>query len=304
MKIAYQTDFGSALLGNIQDITKYRRYAELRGKVNLIFTSPPFALNRKKKYGNLNGKEYLDWLRGLAPIFSELLSDDGSLVVEIGNAWEKGFPQMSTLPIESLLALKEAGNFHLCQQFVWYNPAKLPTPAQWVNVDRVRVKDSFTNIWWMSRTAAPKASNRNVLEDYSKSMKKLLASGKYNHGKRPSEHSIGEKSFLTDNNGAIPSNVLIASNTASNDHYTIHCKTEGLEIHPARMPLEIPRFFIKFLTDPGDLVMDPFSGSNSTGYSAQQLGRRWCSIECNEKYISGSIGRFVGSGEFKLKSYV
>lgn len=304
MKIAYRTDLGTALLGNIQDIAKYRRYADLKGKVNLIFTSPPFALNRKKKYGNLNGKEYVDWLRALAPIFSDLLCDNGSLVVEIGNAWEKGSAQMSTLPLESLLALKDAGNFNLCQQFVWFNPAKLPTPAQWVNVDRVRVKDSFTNIWWMSRTANPKASNRNVLEDYSMSMKKLLASGKYNHGKRPSEHSIGEKSFLTDNQGAIPSNVLVASNTSSNDHYTIHCKTEGLEIHPARMPLDISRFFIKFLTDPGDLVLDPFSGSNSTGYSAQQLNRRWCSVECNEKYIAGSMGRFMGRGEFKLKSYV
>jgi site-specific DNA-methyltransferase (cytosine-N4-specific) len=292
MKIAYKTKLGTAFHGHFEELATFKRFSHLKGKINLIFTSPPFPLNRKKKYGNHTGKQYLEWLRGLAPLFSEFLAEDGSVVVEIGNAWESGVPEMSTLPIESLLALREAGGFHLCQQFTWFNPAKLPTPAQWVNVDRIRVKDSFTNIWWMSKTSHPKANNRNVLEDYSKSMKRLLATGKYNHGHRPSEHKIGELSFLTDNNGAIPSNVLVASNTSSNDKYTRFCKENNVEIHPARMPLDIPDFFIKFLTDEGDVVMDPFSGSNSTGFSAERLGRRWHSIECNEQYLAGSKGRF------------
>jgi site-specific DNA-methyltransferase (cytosine-N4-specific) len=264
----------------------------LHERVNLVFTSPPFPLNRKKKYGNKTGSDYLDWIKQLSPLLANTLSDDGSIVIEIGNAWNPGSPTMSTLPMESLLAFKEASNLHLCQEFIAYNPARLPSPAQWVNVERIRVKDSFTRIWWLAKTEKPYANNKNILVEYSKAMKKLLEDGVYNAGSRPSEHKIGEKSFLSNNKGAIPSNVLKVSNTSSRDYYTVHCKDNNINMHPARMPLTIPEFFIKFLTKKNDLVFDPFGGSNVTGYVANTLGRRWISFEINEQYIKDSIGRF------------
>lgn len=260
--------------------------------VNLIFTSPPFPLNRAKKYGNLNGEEYLKWMSTLAPIFKNILSPDGSIVIEIGNAWEQGLPIHSTLPIETLLEFKKSGNFSLCQEFTYYNPAKLPAPVEWVNKRRIRVKDSFTRIWWLSNTPYPKANNHNVKEEYSKQMKKLINSGKYNSGKRPSEYTIGEKSFTKDNGGSIPSNVLIASNTRSQDDYIRYCKKSNIPLHPARMPVEIAEFFIKFLTDSNDLVLDPFAGSNTTGLAAENLNRKWIAIEASEEYVKGSMGRF------------
>ncbi|MEM8493429.1 MAG: site-specific DNA-methyltransferase [Pseudomonadota bacterium] len=260
--------------------------------MNLILTSPPFPLNRKKKYGNHSEEEYLSWLSALGPIFSDYLSDDGSLVIELGNSWKQGSPTMSTLALRALLSLLEEGDFQLCQQFVWYNKAKLPTPAPWVTRERIRVKDAFTNIWWMAKTERPKADNKRVLIDYSVRMTKLLNSGKYNSGHRPSEHKIGEKSFLKDNGGAIPSNVLISSNTRSKSPYQNFCRERGIQPHPARMPSDTAEFFISFLTDRGDLVLDPFAGSNTTGSAAESLERRWMSIEPNLDYISGSIGRF------------
>ncbi|MBA7549843.1 Modification methylase PvuII [subsurface metagenome] len=187
----------------------------------------------------------------------------------------------------------EKGKYCLCQQFVWYNTAKLPSPVQWVNIERIRVKDSFTHIWWMSKTPYPKADNSNILEEYSRSMKKLLKAKKYNSGKRPSEHVIGDTSFLVNNNGAIPSNVLVSANTYSNTNYQNYCRYQKLIPHPARMPLDIPNFFINFLTEPGDLVLDPFGGSNTTGESAEKLDRRWISIETVQSYINGSKGRFT-----------
>ena len=156
---------------------------------------------------------------------------------------------MSTLPLETLLAIKNKGDYKLCQQFIWFNTAKLPSPVQWVNIDRSRVKDSFTTLWWLSKTSYPKANNLNIVEEYSDSMKKLLKSKKYNAGSRPSEHQIGVQSFLKDNGGAIPSNVLIAANTASNSNYLNMCKAEGITLHPARMPEFIAEYFIKFLTE-------------------------------------------------------
>ncbi|MEX2410630.1 MAG: site-specific DNA-methyltransferase [Candidatus Paceibacterota bacterium] len=295
MKIAYTTDSGTFYHGTVERVLNSDKLESYRGKVNLIFTSPPFPLNRKKKYGNLQGQEYVDWFADLAILFKDYLTNDGSLVIELGNSWEPGKPVMSTLALKSLLAFLDRGDYCLCQQFVWYNTAKLPSPAQWVNIDRIRVKDSFTHIWWMSKTPYPKADNRKVLEEYSNSMKKLLKTKKYNGGRRPSEHVIGEDSFLVNNNGAIPSNVLVSSNTKSNTDYQQFCRDKGLTPHPARMPNEIPDFFIKLLTEEGDLVLDPFGGSNTTGQSAEKLNRKWISIEPELNYIKGSRGRFKKS---------
>ncbi len=263
-----------------------------QGTVDLVFTSPPFPLNRKKKYGNLNGEEYMQWLSGYGPLLKKMLKPTGSIVMEVGNAWEQGSPVMSTLPVRSLLKFQEDNELYLCQEFVWQNPAKLPSPAQWVNVERIRLKDSFTKIWWMSPSPKPKADNRRVLKEYSVAMKQLLQTGSYNAGKRPSQHNIGEHSFLTDNGGAIPGSVLTYANTQANDPYQEYCRANDIELHPARMPGDLANFFIKLLTEPGDLVLDPFGGSNTTGAAAEALGRHWLSIEAEDKYIQGSKGRF------------
>ena len=292
----YKTRKGAMYLSSAENFFSSRVGKGQKGKISLIFTSPPFPLNRKKKYGNLQGVEYVNWLKSFAPLFRKFLKRNGSIVLELGNAWEPGEPVMSTLALEALLDFLKAGNLKLCQQFVCYNPARLPSPAQWVNIDRVRVKDSYTHVWWMSSTSNPKADNRRVLKEYSASMKKLLATGKYNSGKRPSEHHIGESSFLKNNKGAIPSNVLVLSNTGANDGYQKYCKEKGYQPHPARMPVELAEFFIKFLTEPGDLVLDPFAGSNTTGAAAEALGRKWIAIEPNKEYAIASKGRFLYNG--------
>jgi site-specific DNA-methyltransferase (cytosine-N4-specific) len=291
-KTAYKTKLGTCIHGNVEEIINLKSFQKYKGKINLIFFSPPFPLNRKKKYGNLNGNEYIEWLTNITNSLKGYLTEDGSLVIEIGNSWEENEPVMSTLPLETLLNIKIKGNYKLCQQFIWFNTAKLPSPIQWVNIERTRVKDSFTNIWWLSKTSSPKANNKNVLAEYSESMKKLLKSQKYNSGLRPSEHNIGVKSFLLDNGGAISSNVLIASNTISNSNYLKNCKINGLTPHPARMPNFIAEFFIKFLTDKNDFVLDPFAGSNTTGEVCELLGRNWISLEIEEQYIISSKLRF------------
>ena len=288
----YETPRGKMYLGDCEEIISSFIDTNEGHKANLIFTSPPFPLNRAKRYGNMTGEEYLEWFSGLAPLLSNILADDGSIVIEIGNAWEKGLPVHSTLPLETLLKFKEKGDLYLCQEFIHYNPSALPAPIEWVNKRRIRVKDAFTRIWWLSNTPNPKANNRHVLEQYSKQMQKLINRKSYNAGRRPSEHVIGDSSFMVDNGGAIPANVIIAANTASKGSYFEYCKQNGLDIHPARMPHEVPGFFIKFLTEENDLVLDPFAGSNVTGAVAEQLNRQWIGIEINETYANGSKGRF------------
>jgi site-specific DNA-methyltransferase (cytosine-N4-specific) len=289
---AYSTGLGRAFHGDSASILRDSALERFVGQIDLIFTSPPFPLNAKKKYGNEQGEEYISWLRQFSKLLSGLLSPTGSIVIELGNSWNKGSPTMSTLSTRALLEFQEASDLHLCQEFVWSNPAKLPTPAPWVTIQRNRVKDSFTKLWWMSPSEKPKADNRRVLQPYSASMKKLLTTKSYNSGMRPSEHRVGEKSFLRNNEGSIPGSVLTYPNTGSKDTYLQYCREKRLPYHPARMPIELAMFFINFLTDPGDIVLDPFSGSNTTGSAAETLGRQWIGVEANLDYLRGSVGRF------------
>lgn len=291
-KLIYTSSRGQMYWCRVESFLRSRVARQYEGKVQLLLTSPPFPLNRKKRYGNLNGDPYIAWLAEFAQFFRAMLTPKGSIVLELGNAWESRRPIMSTLGLEALLEFKAAGRFRLIQQFVGYNPARLPSPAQWVNVERIRVKDSFTHIWWLGRSDRPYADNRSVLAPYSESMKQLLESGKYNSGKRPSQHRIGEESFLKNNGGAIPSNVLSFANTASKGSYQLYCRDRSLKPHPARMQSGLAEFFIKFLTTKNDLVFDPFAGSNTTGAAAEALGRQWISVEANRHYITGSRGRF------------
>lgn len=292
LTVAYGTEMGRMFHGLSDRLLRTDALQRYRGEVDLVFTSPPFPLNRKKRYGNYNGDSYVQWLSSYGSVLKEMLRPGGSIVMELGNAWERGSPIMSTLPLRALLKFQQDNGLLLCQEFVWQNPSKLPTPAQWVNVERIRLKDSFTKIWWLSVTDKPKADNRRVLKEYSSAMKTLLRNGKYNSGPRPSQHNIGDRSFLKNNGGAIPGSVLTYANTQASDDYQTYCRENALEQHPARMPVELAEFFIKLLTEPGDLVLDPFAGSNTTGAAAESLGRFWIGIEAEEKYILGSKGRF------------
>lgn len=303
--VFYRTRSGELMLGKIEAALETAAFKKLTGKVSLILTSPPFPLVRKKKYGNETGETYVRWLAELAPKLANLLTDDGSIVLEIGNAWLPGEPIMSTLPLEALLAFKKGGDLHLCQQVICHNPARLPSPAAWVTIKRVRLKDSYTHVWWMSKTPNPKADNRRVLTPYKSDMLKLLATKKYNAGQRPSGHKISEGGFFTDHGGAIspnvvdvgdphtiPSSLLRFANTGWDASYRAYCEAHELEAHPARMQPGLAAFFIEMLTDPNDLVLDPFAGSNTTGTVAEALDRRWVGVEAERAYAEGSKGRF------------
>jgi DNA modification methylase len=293
MRVAYSTKLGRLIHGKAEEALASGLLKKYQGKIDLVFTSPPFPLNRKKKYGNLQGQEYIDWLAGFALKLRPFLKPRGSIVMEVGNAWEPGHPVMSTLSLRALLSFLDTGELLLCQQFIYNNPSRLPTPAQWVTVERIRVKDSYSHLWWMSPTDRPKATNRRVLQPYSAAMERLLQTRKYNSGSRPSEHRIGKTSFFRRHKGAIPSNVITLSNTENASTYLKYCRKKKLILHPARMPIGLAEFFIKFLTKPGDLVLDPFAGSNTTGAAAEALGRHWIGIESDKVYVAGSRGRFA-----------
>jgi DNA modification methylase len=256
--------------------------------VSLVLTSPPFALRRRKAYGNVDASEYVEWFWPFAVEIQRVLEKQGSFVFDLGGAWNRGSGTRSLYQYELIIRLCRI--FHLAQEFYWYNPSKLPTPAEWVTIQRTRVKDAVNTLWWLSKTETPNADNRRVLVPYSRSMRRLLRDG-YQTARRPSQHDISPH-FRRDNGGAIPPNLLSVPNTRSSDHYFRRCRDAGLPIHPARFPGPVPEFFIRFLTEPGQLVLDPFAGSNMTGHIAEKLQRRWLSVEINPDYVAGSRLRF------------
>jgi len=268
--------------------------------VDLVVTSPPYALHFKKEYGNTDQKSYVDWFLPFAEEIKRILKKDGSFVLNLGGAWTPGAPVRSLYHYRLLLALCDEVGYKLCQEFFWFNPAKLPAPAEWVNVRRIRVKDSVEYIFWLSASEFPRADNTKVLQSYSRDMQRLIKRG-IRKAKRPSGHNITVK-FSRDRGGAIPSNVIQCGNNESNSGYIKKSKELGKRIHPARFPAELPRFFIEFLTDPGDLILDPFAGSNTSGAVAEQLGRKWIAVEKNREYAEDSELRFKWGGDENGKS--
>lgn len=286
----YKTPYGLQLSADSREIL-----ASLPAQsIDLIITSPPFALLRQKSYGNKDQDAYVAWLTEFGEAAFKPLKDTGSFVLDLGGAYQRGKPIRSLYNFRVLLDFCDHLGYHLAEEFFWHNPAKLPSPIEWVNKRKIRAKDSVNTVWWFSKTENPKADVTRVLVPYSQRMKTLLKDPAkfYRPKERPSGHDIAE-AFGKDNGGAIPSNLLQIPNTDSNSHYLRICKTLGRESHPARFPNDLPRFFIEFLTDPRDLVVDLFSGSNTTGYVAEQLGRRWLSIELNRGYATLSSVRFM-----------
>lgn len=292
----YETDLGAAYLADSECVLE----AMPDASVNLVFTSPPYALHFKKAYGNVDKADYVEWFLRFARHIRRVLTADGSFVLNIGGSYNPGAPTRSIYHFKLLVALVEEVGFHLAQECFWYNPAKMPMPAEWVTVRRVRIKDSVEYLWWFSKTPHPKANNRNVLKPYSADMIRLNLRG-VRETVRPSGHNI--RSGFTDisSGGSIPANVvedqdsesiLRLGNNSANDHYTRRCKEQGIKIHPARFPAALPEFFIKLLTEESDLVYDPFAGSNTAGAVAERMKRRWLASEQVEEYLAASRFRF------------
>lgn len=287
---SYTTAFGAAYCADsLQLLTQFPD-----NSINLVFTSPPFALQREKEYGNKQQAEYVDWLGAFAALVLDKLREDGSFVVDLGGAYQKGRPVRSLYNFRVPIHFCDDLGYHLAEDFYWFNPSKLPSPIEWVNKRKIRVKDSVNTVWWFSKSEFPKSNVRNVLVEYSERMKKLLEDPEkyYKPKERPSGHQISGN-FARDNGGAIPPNLLKIPNSDSNSPYLRGCKAVNVKAHPARFPSRLPEFFIRMLTEPNDLVVDIFSGSNTTGMVAERESRRWVAIEQNAGYVAASAFRFL-----------
>lgn len=299
----YRTPLGRCINGDSLDVLLTLE----DNSVDLIITSPPFSLQRHKAYGEVGQDEYVDWLLQFGFLAHRKLKETGSFVVDLGGAYQKGSPVKALYPFRFMLKMCDEAGYYLAQDMYWHNPSALPTPIEWVNKRKMRCKTSVNTVWWFSKSALPKADIREVLVPYSPRMQSLMKKPQDFVKKegviRPSGHVMGMKSWTKDNGGAIPSNLLQISNSDSNSQYLRYCKALGVKGHPARFPAKLPEFFIKMLTEPGDLVVDIFSGSNTTGSVAEELGRNWLSIDVNNEYVANSVFRFAENEDQARRYY-
>jgi len=309
IRAVYRTAWGSAYVGDSLQLLDYVK----KESINLVITSPPFCLLRQKAYGNLPQDEYIDWLTEFARKVKDVLVDDGSFVLDLGGAYERDRPVRSLYNYRILIRFCDELGFRLAEEFFWFNPAKLPSPIEWVNKRKIRAKDAVNTVWWFSKSDYPKADITKVIVPYSPRMRRLLKDRKkyYTPKLRPSGHDISRGFEGIDRGGALPSNYLIdatnaleVANTEATSKYLKNCRIAGAEPNPARFPKKIPDFFIKFLTSQGDVVLDIFAGSNTTGEAAEGNQRRWIAFDNERKYVAGSALRFIDmTSEDEIKAF-
>jgi site-specific DNA-methyltransferase (cytosine-N4-specific) len=185
----YHTPLGVQLCADSLEVL--RTLAE--DSVDLILTSPPFALLRKKRYGNEDQANYVAWLLEFGRAAKRVLKESGSFVLDLGGAYQRGRPVRSLYNYRVLIEFCDQLGYHLAEEFFWHNPAKLPSPIEWVNKRKLRAKDSVNTVWWFSKSENPRADVTRVLVPYSGRMQALLRDPErfYAPRERPSGHDIG-----------------------------------------------------------------------------------------------------------------
>ncbi|MDD2765820.1 MAG: site-specific DNA-methyltransferase [Opitutaceae bacterium] len=286
------TDLGTVLwaealsaLGYIED-----------GSLRLILTSPPYPLNRQRAYGGWAQDGYIETMLRHMDGFRRKLMDRGSLVVNLADVYEPGSPTLFTYQEQIILAMQQRG-WHLCGRQMWASPAK-PKTTPYVTKDRQRLAAGFESFYWWSPTARPYADNRQILEPYSESFRKryLMNGGQVSLSRSGSRQTWPGRRFCRDNGGKIPYNVVNLPDESSRGPYVKFCRQAGLPIHPARMPIEIARTWIRFVTQPKEMVWDPFGGSLTTAAACQELGRHYIASEKVLEYIQGGVERLRLAG--------
>jgi len=143
----YRTSCGTQLAADSREILELLPSES----VHLIITSPPFALLRQKTYGNEDQDSYVAWLSEFGKRAHRVLKETGSFVLDLGGAYQRGRPVRSLYNFRVLLDFCDNLGYRLAEEFFWYNPAKLPSPIEWVNKRKMRTKDAVNTVWWFSR---------------------------------------------------------------------------------------------------------------------------------------------------------
>ncbi|WP_425952958.1 DNA methyltransferase [Ralstonia pseudosolanacearum] len=298
--IAFSTDLGLAIWGRCQDV-----FTSLDEPISLAVSSPPYLLRQPRAYGNPSEPEYVDFICiALEPIVRNLVPG-GSIVLNLGqDAFVSKSPARSLYLERLILALHDRLGLSLMDRIPWVNYSKPPGPTWWSCVNRVQLTASYEPVIWMTNDpSCVRSDNRRVLQAHSEKHLKLIGQG----GERRSAvygdgaYRIRPNDFGRHTEGRIPRNVIERGHACADTlAYRQHARRLGLPLHGAMHPTAIADFFIRFLTEPDELVVDPFGGTVRTGLAAERLGRRWLVSEWILQYLRGSAELFRGYAGFSM----
>ena len=294
--VGFSTRLGVALWADLRDAARH-----IEGPVHLYLSSPPYPLAKPRAYGNPTREEYVDFIcECLEPVLPKLAAG-ASIALNISNdIFCQGLPSRELFRQRLTIALADRFGLHLADELIWHNPSKPTGPVQWASKTRQQLHYGYETVLWMTNDPEKLRSNNNrVLEPHTERHRKLLSAGGDANHRRSSDgaHCIRPGSYSHQTAGRIPRNVLrMGHSCASQREYKAASQALGLPAHGAPFPVRLAEFLIKFLTQPGDLVVDGMAGSCTTGVAAESLKRRWVCVDAMAEYIRGAATRFV-SGE-------
>lgn len=291
--IAMSTSLGMALCSRNESVFEEGIIDE---PVHLVLTSPPYPLRIARNYGNKGQNEYVEWLMKILEPIVNRLADGGSIVLNISNdIFLEKSPARSTYWHRLVIALEDELGLYLMDTVPWVSN-KIPTPVQWASKNRYQMNATWEPcLWFTNNPLKSFANNQRVLQPHTEQHKKLMQSGGLKkqavHGDGAYRKPVGAFGSVTE--GKIQRNVLNISNYCKSGRAVSKAAKEaGLNTHGAKMPRALSDFWIKYLTEPDMLVVDPFYGTGTTGESAQLLGRRWIGVEMIWEYLKQSFTRF------------
>lgn len=295
--IAFSTDLGVALWGSAEDV-----FGQLEDDICLMMTSPPYPLANQRQYGGVDQKAYVQWLCTTIEPIIKRLKPGGNIVLNLGvDIFEPGSPARSTYVERVTLALCDMG-LSLMDRFIWQNPQKPPGPIQYASLQRVQCNAGYEMCLWFTNSPSEViADNRRVLQPHTEQHKRLIAKGGENRERSFSggAYRVYQGSFGNDTPGRIPRNILtIPHRDMDQAPARAFAREHGIPEHPAPMPTRLAEFFVQFLSEVGDLVVDPFGGMATTGRAAEKHKRRWLVTERCRQYIASAAERFRGCEGF------
>lgn len=293
--LVYSVDNGIGLWAHAEDAADQIE----NGSVKLVMTSPPYPVV-DRAYGRYTVPEWLEWMHQLAGIWKRLLTDDGTIALNLMDVFVPGTPALSPYIERFTLAAIDDVGLHLAGRMFWHSPTKLGN-IQWTAKAGVRPKNSVEHLLLLSKHPEPAWDiNRLDREEFAaRSASQLASDRRRGSGVRPGGYDLREDAFARESGGRLPGNLIVAAGASGVDRYSRRCREAGLPLHPARFPPALPRRVIQLTTEPGDVVYDPMSGSNVTGAVASELGRRFIASEPLLPYIQGAALRFDGRPDFR-----
>lgn len=298
--VAFSTDLGVAIWGNSKDV-----FGRINEPIALCVTSPPYPLRQSRAYGNPDESQYVDFIcSALEPIVGNLVPG-GSIVLNVSNdIFESKSPARSLYLERLILALHDRLGLSLMDRQPWVNFSKPPGPTHWACVKRVQLTTAYEPVYWFTNDPMRvRSDNRRVLEPHTDRHIRLMQGG---GARRTAVYGDGAYKIRPDSygkvtEGKIPRNVILRGHSCNDTRaYRDHANALGLPVHGAMQPTSIPDFFIRFLTEPDELVVDLFGGTIRTGLAAERLGRRWLVTEWILQYIRGAAELFRECPGFQL----